>query len=92
MPYADGAFVTIGSPSPGTTLLYAFYADGSLREMRRIALADTLLHFSLPYRPDYGDGALACFALMSEGKLHTLNVEIKKPAPEKQLCLLSSRR
>lgn len=84
---ADSAFVTIGSPSPGTTLLYAFYADGSLREMRRIALADTLLHFSLPYRPDYGDGALACFALMSEGKLHTLNVEIKKPAPEKQLCL-----
>lgn len=84
---ADSATVTIGSPSPGTTLLYALYADGSLREMRHIALADTLLRFSLGYRPDYGDGALACFAMMSEGKLHTLNVEIEKPAPEKQLSL-----
>lgn len=83
----DSAFVMVGSACDSVTLFYALFADGRLLEQDRMAFSDSLLHFQLDYRPEYGQSARACFAFMKNDRFHAFHVDIQKPEPEKRLQL-----
>lgn len=83
----DSLHVIIGSPRDSVTLFYDLYSGNGMAESRRFVLSDSLLHFRLAYRPEYGDGAMATFAFVKDGKLYRLSAPIEKPRPDKRLCL-----
>lgn len=83
----DSVHVIIGSPRDSVTLFYDLYSGNGMAESRRFVLSDSLLHFRLAYRPEYGDGATATFAFVKDGKLYRLSAPVEKPRPDKRLCL-----
>lgn len=83
----DTLLVLAGSGCREATLFYEFRAASGLSERRRIALSDSVARFTLAYRPEYGDGATLCLALVRDGRLYSYQGQVEKPAPRKQLTL-----
>lgn len=83
----DTAYVMAGTSCEDVTLFYDLFAGRKLVESRRIAVSDSLLRFTIAYRPEFGDGARACFAFVKDGRLHEFSTEIRKPVPDKRLRL-----
>lgn len=83
----DSVFVAVGSPLADALLRYDVVTSDSLIDSRTISLSDTLLHFVLPYREMYGDGAKVCFALLHNGCLYAREADIRRPEPDKRLQL-----
>lgn len=83
----DSAFVLVGTPEQDAVIHYDLLAGQKVLESRRYALSDSLLAFHLNYRPEYGDGATAFFAMVRDGKMHRLQVSVRKPEPDKRLVL-----
>lgn len=83
----DTAHVLIGTPRRDVRLYFDLLPQWGTAERRVMELSDTLVHFLLPYRPEYGDGATACLALMVDGSLYDYTVQICRPRPDKRLCV-----
>lgn len=83
----DEAVIRIGTKAPHAILFYDLLANGRTVESRRIALSDSLFHLNLRYRPEYGDGAKAFFAMVKDDKLYTFTAQVEKPTPDKRLLL-----
>lgn len=83
----DSATVLIGTSADSTYLYYTLIAGGRILESERYCLSDSLRRFDLGYRPEYGESARACFAILRDGQLHTLEVDIERPVPDKDLRL-----
>lgn len=81
----DSVFVMVGTPHQNVTLFYDLVAKGEIIASKRYKISDSIEHFSLNYKEEYGDGARACFAFVYDGTLHTQSVSIQRPAPEKRL-------
>lgn len=83
----DSAYIMVGTPQKDAILFYDLLANGKTVESRRIALSDSIFNLHLSYRPEYGDGAKAFFALVREDTLYTFEASVKKPAPDMRLQL-----
>lgn len=53
----------------------------------RITLSNEIRKFTFPYKEAYGDGITVNFAFVHEGVLHTRQVRITRPVPDKKLNL-----
>lgn len=83
---ADGtAHLQVGSPLQGATLYYDLFAGDRLVESRRFMLSDSVVLLPLKYQEEWGDGVLACVALVRDGRLYTRNLSLSKPLPQKKL-------
>lgn len=83
----DSVRLTVGSSEQGVCLFYDLVANNQILTSRRYELTDSLLHLDLAYRPEYGDGAIAHFALVRDGKCYTAQAQVVKPQPDKRLQL-----
>lgn len=83
----DSAFVMVGSPRDSVTLFYDLFTKDGLQESRRVVFSDSLLHFHLAYKPEYGESARATFAFVKDGILYDFSVDVEKPVPDKRLSL-----
>lgn len=81
----DTAFVMVGSPCDSVTLFCDFFYGTNHVESRRVLFSDSLLHFTMAYKPEYGDGVRACFAFVRDGQLYAFSTDIEKPKPDKRL-------
>lgn len=83
----DKTFVLIGTPEAGVDLYYDLLSAKGVVESHRITLTDSLLHFNLEYKPEYGDAATAYFVFVRNGKLYQYQASVAKPEPDKRLVL-----
>lgn len=81
----DSATILFGSPCNDATLFLDVVAGKNVIESRRIALHNELQSLHFAYKAAYGDGATLYLALLRNGKLHTQQVRVTKPVPNKQL-------
>lgn len=77
----------VGSSEKNAHLLYSIYTDKQVLEQRFISFSDSLLRFSLDYRPEYGDGAILELYMIKDGELYHRSYRLERPAPDKQLKL-----
>lgn len=84
---ADSALVIIGSPADSVTLFYDLYSGDRRIESRTVTFSDSLLHFPINYRPEFGDGARATFAFVRDGQVYSLEATVERPRPDKRLTL-----
>ena len=85
---ADGtATVYFGSTEKDVYLFYdVMYGHGKM-ERRHLEFSDSLMAFRYTYREEYGDGMRCTFAFLKNGRLHTKEVTVRKPRPDKALQL-----
>lgn len=83
----DKKTVWVGSPERDACLIFDLLVGDEILEHRLIALNDSLVRFSLPWKKEYGEGAKAVFALLRADTLHTRIVGIPRPEPDKALKL-----
>lgn len=79
--------VVAGSSEPNTHLFYALSANNRIVEQHFVPLADSLWHFSLDYRPEYGDGAVLTLYFVRNGEQYSRMYRLVKPRPDKALKL-----
>lgn len=82
---SDSTLVLIGTPEKNALVYYDLIAQNRVVESRTYELSDSVLRMALAYRPEYGDGARACFAMVYDEEMHTFEAEVKKPLPDKRL-------
>ena len=84
----DGtATVYFGSSEKNVYLFYDVMSGNGQMERKHLEFSDSLLSFRYTYREEYGDGLRCSFAFLKNGKLHTKEVIIQKPKPNKTLQL-----
>ena len=84
----DGtAIVYFGSSEKDVYLFYDVMSGNGQMERKHLEFSDSLLSFRYTYREEYGDGLRCSFAFLKNGKLHTKEVTIQKPKPNKTLQL-----
>ncbi|MDD4116318.1 MAG: alpha-2-macroglobulin family protein [Massilibacteroides sp.] len=85
-PQEDVEFV-LGTSYKKAYVLYELVADGKLVLCKRLELSNENRKITIPFLASYGDGAVASFTFVKEGKLHTRQVRIYKKLPNKKLIL-----
>lgn len=81
----DTAHVIIGSALKDVTMYYDVYIRKEIVESKLINFSDSLLHYTLAWKPSYGDAASITFAFVKNNTLHSKTINIVKPKPNKQL-------
>ena len=86
---ADGSPVTIqvGASDPDLHILCTFFAGNTLIESGIAKGSNELLNRKLTYKEEYGNGLLATFAWVKNGKVHTHSTTIRRPMPDKRLTM-----
>ncbi len=84
---ADSASVVVGTALSEATLFVDRFDSRGRVSHQVITLSDTLLHFNLAYRPEMGNGERVVFTLVRNGQIHSDQVIVTKPRPQKQLRL-----
>ncbi|MDL2278762.1 alpha-2-macroglobulin [Parabacteroides sp. OttesenSCG-928-G07] len=77
----------VGTSEKDAYILYELYSNGKRIVRNRIKLNNENRVFTLPFEPSWGDGAVASFVFIKEGKFHATNVTIRKKQPNKQLVV-----
>ena len=81
--------VLVGSPLKGIYLHYDVrtYAKDGLLESSVIALSDSVFTLNFNYKEAYGDGLQLLFTYVKDGIMHSQQLSIEKPRPDKRLSL-----
>lgn len=81
------ATILYGSSEKDVTLFYDVFAGNKRLESKRVTFSDSLLCFPFEYKEEYGDGVLVSVAFVKDNNLFTEAFTIRKPQPDKSLCL-----
>ena len=79
--------VVAGSSAQDAHIFYCISTRDRILEKRFVSFSDSLLHFALEYRPEYGDGASLALCMIRDGKQYRYQRAVTKPRPDKQLKL-----
>lgn len=79
--------IFIGSSLKDVYMFYDLFSGNKRLESKTIQFTDSIVKFSYSYKKEYGDGVLASFAFVKNGKLFEEKFIIKKPKPQKKLLL-----
>ena len=85
---ADGSPVTIqvGAVAPDLHIVYSVFADDKVIESGQTDRKNSeLLVHRLSYKEEYGNGVLAVFSWVREGKGHSYETYIARPVPDRKL-------
>lgn len=87
--FADSTVkVLVATPSDEAYIHYDLF-DGANRllESKVLKLSNESRLFTYTYRPEYGNGLMAVFAMVKEGKTSVSAVRMSKPEPDKKLSM-----
>lgn len=68
-------------------VLYELFVEGKNVTRKQIELTDEIRKLSLPFLESYGNGAVASFTFIKEGKLYSKNLRVHKKTPSKTLTI-----
>ena len=80
-------WITFGSYMKDVHLLYEVVANGICLKLDRITLNKENQRFVIPYTAEMGNGAVAYFTFVKEGKVYQESVVIKRKQPDKTLAV-----
>ncbi len=81
----DTAYVIIGSARHDVTMFIDTYTKKRIVEAQRVIFSDSLLHYTLTWKREYGDAANITFAFVKEDTLYSQSVNLVKPEPDTRL-------
>ena len=78
-------YIQFGSSDKDQYIEYIIFSGKNIIEEGRIRQSDALTTRALKYKPEYGEGILATYAWVKNGKLHHHSFSIEKPLPDKRI-------
>ncbi len=86
-PVGEDAEVVFGTSDKNAYVLYELFHDGSCISRERIVMSNENRLFRIPFKEDYGDGIVAMFTFVKDGKLHKAQTEIQRRLPDRKLTI-----
>ena len=85
--FAPGKDATLlfGSSAKDVYVFYDVFSGNKRLDSQRFLLTDSIVKKVYPYKEEYGDGILVCFAFVKDGVLCQQSARIVKAQPEKRL-------
>lgn len=85
--FAPGKDATLlfGSSAKDVYVFYDVFSGNKRLDSQRFLLTDSIVKKVYPYKEEYGDGILVCFAFVKDGVLYQQSARIMKAQPEKRL-------
>lgn len=77
--------IQVGSTMPRQHIVYTIVANNTVIEKSSFRLTNANRNFNLKYKPEYGDGVVATFAWVKDGKAYTHQAKIRRPLPPQKL-------
>lgn len=83
----DGRPVTVqvGSSDKDVHVVYTIVAGNTVIESGRTDISNALINRKFTYDEKFGNGLSMVFAWVKNGNLHTYNVSLRRPVPDKKL-------
>ena len=78
-------YIQIGSSDKDQYIEYTIFSGKTILEEGRIRQSDAITTRAFKYKPEYGEGILATYAWVKNGKLHRNAFSIAKPLPDKTI-------
>ena len=79
--------IYVGSSCKNVYMLYDVFSGNKRIESKRYELSDSIMKFTYPYKPEYGNGIMVSLAFVKDGILYSRYTRIIKPIPDKKLIL-----
>lgn len=86
LPGEDVSFV-FGTSHKKAYVLYELVTDDMIVSRKRMELTDENRKLTVPFLPEYGEGVVALFSFIKEGRLYSREVRIEKKKPDKKLTI-----
>ncbi len=83
----EEAVVTFGTSDKQAYVLRELFVNGNCMEREQVVLSNKNQTFRIPFKASYGDGVIATFTFIKEGKVYTAQTTIRKKQPNKQLSI-----
>jgi hypothetical protein len=83
----EEAEICFGTSDREVYLLYELFSNGKNVARRRVMLSDENRAFRVPFLDSYGEGVIASFTFVKEGKLHTEQTTILRKRPDRTLTI-----
>ncbi len=84
LPGEEAQFL-FGTSDKDAYVLYELYNNGKIISRNRLTLSNENKTFKIPFLESYGDGLVASFTFVKEGKLYTTSVNITRKQPDRLL-------
>lgn len=81
----ENATFVFGTSHKKAYVLYELQSAGKVVMRKRMELTDENKKLTIPFLSSYGDGAVALFTFIKDGKLHTNQVTLNKKEPDRKL-------
>jgi len=83
----EKAEIIFGTSDKDAYILYELFSNGMNVSRERIVLNNENRIFSIPFKEIYGDGVVASFTFIKEGKLYTKQTTINRKRPDRSLTI-----
>jgi hypothetical protein len=83
----EEAEICFGTSDKEAYLLYELFSQGKNVVRRRLTLNNENRAFRIPFLESYGEGVIASFTFVKEGKLHTEQTTLLRKRPDRRLTI-----
>lgn len=83
----EEAKILFGSSDKDAHILYELYQNGKFISRQRAVLSNENHTFRIPFEDSYGEGIVAIFTFVKEGKLYSTQSVIKRQQPDRSLTI-----
>ena len=83
----EEAKILFGTSDKDAHILYELYQDNKCISRKRIVLSNENHLFRIPFMESYGEGVVAQFTFVKDGKLYTSRTDIKRQQPNLSLAI-----
>ncbi len=86
LPGEEASFY-LGTSYKEAHILYEIFNNGICVSRKRIVLSDEIQHFSLPFREEWEEGAVAVFTFIKNGEKYNTSINLTRKQPDKKLTI-----
>lgn len=83
----EEARIVFGTSDKDTHVLYELYQNGKCISRKQMVLNNENHLFRIPFLESYGEGIVASFTFVKNGKLYTTQSQIKRQQPDRRLTI-----
>lgn len=83
----EEAEIIFGTSDKEAYVFYELYANGRYHQQQVVKVSNENKTWKIPFKEEYGDGAIASFSFVKEGELHTIQTRIYRKRADWKLTI-----
>lgn len=87
LPGEEAVFV-FGTSEKEAYILYEIFSNGQTEEKKLIKMSDENRTFRIPFKAAYGEGFVASFTFVKDGKMYATTIPVERRRPDRRITIL----